>query len=365
MVEKNFSSFQNGARRFEAAMNGTPDRVPVCAQMHEFAMNEIGATAKEFYTNAQLLVMSTLEIQQKYGIDVPVLDYDVYNIEAEAIGQKMKYSETDMPDVDRTRPLIRDRDDLKKICTPDFDNQGRFAHVIEMNKLIRKLIGGDTEISLQFCAPFSLAANIRGFEQLIMDMYIDPGFARALFDRIVEELLIPYILRLKKEFPNATSICGADASGSLPIVNLDILKEWIIPYILRLRESCGPQVYVPNWVGESHLKNPAEMLDLKRQVCPGFVEGQDPDVAKLGPELYKQYAQKHDLPLLLGVGAAFLAAGTPAEIAGRVRHYLEIGGKNGRFSLLLCNLGATTPPENVKAAVATVRQYGVYDANSF
>jgi hypothetical protein len=28
---------------------------------------------------------------------------------------------------------------------------------------------------------------------------------------------------------------------------------------------------------------------------------------------------------------------------------------------LLCNLGATTPPENVKAAVATVRQYGVYE----
>jgi uroporphyrinogen-III decarboxylase len=365
LVQKDFSSFQTGARRFAAAMNGIPDRVPICAQLHEFAMKEVGATAKEFYTNARLLVAGTLEVQQKYGIDVPVLDYDVYNIEAEAIGQKMKYSQTDMPDVDRTRPLIRDRDDLKKICAPDFDNQGRFAHVIEMNKLFRNLIGGDTEISLQFCAPFSLAANIRGFERLIMDLYTDPGFARALFDRIVDELLIPYILRLKKEFPNATSICGSDASASLPIVNLDILKEWIIPYILRLRESCGPQVYVPNWVGESHLKNPAEMLDLKRQVCPEFVEGQDPDVAKLGPELYKQYAQKHDLPLLLGVGAAFLATATAAEIAGRVKQYIEAGGENGRFALLLCNLGATTPPANVKAAVASARQYGVYNADSF
>jgi len=342
-------------------MNGIPDRVPICAQLHEFAMKEVGATAKEFYTNARLLVTGTLEIQQKYGIDVPVLDYDVYNIEAEAIGQKMKYSQTDMPDVDRTQPLIRDRDDLQKICTPDFDNQGRFAHVIEMNKLFRKLIGGDTQISLQFCAPFSLAANIRGFEQLIMDLYTDPGFARALFDRIVEELLIPYILRLKKEFPNTTSICGSDASASLPIVNLEILKEWIIPYILRLHESCGPQVYVPNWVGESHLQNPADMLDLKRQVCPEFVEGQDPDVAKLGPEHYKHYAQKHDLPLLLGIGAAFLAAATPAEIAGRVKHYIEAGGADGRFALLLCNLGATTPPANVHAAVASARQYGVYN----
>jgi uroporphyrinogen-III decarboxylase len=361
LVQKEFQWFQKGARRFQSAMNGIPDRVPVCAQMHEFAMNEIGATAKEFYTNAQLLVTGTLETQQKYGIDVPVLDYDVYNIEAEAIGQKMIYSETDMPDVDRTRPLVRDRDDLKKIRSPDFDIQGRFAHVIEMNRLFRKLIGGDTEITLRFCAPFSLAANIRGFEQLIMDLYTDPDFVRSLFDRIVDELLIPWILRLKTEFPNAVSISGDDAAGSLPIVNPDILREWIIPYILRLRESCGSQVYVPNWVGESHLKHPEDKLDLKRQVCPGFVEGQDPDVAKLGPERYKQYAQKHNLPLLLGLGAAFLAAGTPTEVAARVRHYLEAGGKNGRFALLLCNLGATTPPENVKAAVATARQFGVYE----
>ncbi|MGD8209115.1 MAG: uroporphyrinogen decarboxylase family protein [Desulfobacterales bacterium] len=361
MVQANFPWFQKGARRFQAAMSGIPDRVPVCAQLHEFAMNETGATAKDFYTNAQSLVAGTLETQQKYGIDVPVLDYDVYNIEAEAIGQKMMYSQTDMPDVDRTCSLIRDRKDLKKIQTPDFDTQGRFAHVIEMNKLFRKQIGGETEVSLQFCAPFSLAANIRGFEQLIMDMYTDPDFARDLFGRIVEELLIPWILRLKKEFPNATGICGSDASGSLPIVNTDILKEWIIPYILRLRDVCGPQVYVPNWVGESHLKHPDEMLDLKRQVCPGFVEGQDPDVANLGPERYKQYAQKHNLPLILGVGAAFLAASTPAEVGARVHHYLEVGGKNGRFALLLCNLGATTPPENVKAAVATVRQFGVYN----
>ncbi|MGD8649278.1 MAG: uroporphyrinogen decarboxylase family protein, partial [Desulfobacterales bacterium] len=159
MVQANFPWFQKGARRFQAAMSGIPDRVPVCAQLHEFAMNETGATAKDFYTNAQSLVAGTLETQQKYGIDVPVLDYDVYNIEAEAIGQKMMYSQTDMPDVDRTCPLIRDRKDLKKIQTPDFDTQGRFAHVIEMNKLFRKQIGGETEVSLQFCAPFSLAAN--------------------------------------------------------------------------------------------------------------------------------------------------------------------------------------------------------------
>jgi uroporphyrinogen-III decarboxylase len=361
MPPKEFTSFQEGIRRYQNALNDIPDRIPVCAQLHEFAMQEIGAGAKEFYTDAELLTTATLAIHEKYGIDVPNLDYDVYNIEVEAIGQAMKYSETDMPDVDRTRPLIRDRDDLKKIRTPDFDSQGRFVQVIEMSHIFRKLIGGATEPMLNFCAPFSLAANIRGFEQLIMDLYSDPGFARTLFDRITEELLVPWILRLKKEFPLARSICGSDATGSLPLVDLDILKEWIIPYILRLRELCGPEVYVPNWVGESYLKDPEEMFDLKRQVCPEFVEGQDPDVEKLGPEFYKKYAARHNLPLVLGIGAVFLATATPAEVAGRVKSYIEAGGKKGRLIIYLCNLGATTPPANVTAAVEAVRQYGAYN----
>jgi uroporphyrinogen-III decarboxylase len=356
-----FSSFQEGARRFDLAMRGIPDRVPVCAQMHEFAMKEIGARPIEFYSTPEMLVNGTLEIQDKYGIDVPVLDYDVYNIEAQAIGQEIVFGEDHMPDVDRTKPLIRSREDLDKIRTPDFDTQGRFAQVIEMNQLFRKAIGGQTEATLRFCAPFSLAANLRGIEQLLMDIYTDPEFARSLLERVVEKLLAPWILRLKKEFPKAASISGDDATGSLPIVNLDILREWIVPYVLRLKEICGPEVYVPNWVGEHNLKNPKEMLDLKRQVCPGFVEGQDPDVEELGPELYKDYADEHDVPLILGIGAGFLALASPEQVAQRVKHYVEVGGKDGRLVLYLCNLGATTPPENVRAAIQAVREFGVYD----
>ena len=102
------------------------------------------------------------------------------------------------------------------------------------------------------------------------------------------------------------------------------------------------------------------MLDLKLRACPGFVEGQDPDVEKLGPEFYKKYAAEHQLPLILGIGAAFLATATPDEVKKRLRHYIEAGAENGKFALYLCNLGATTPPGNVRAAVAAVQQFGVY-----
>ncbi|MGD2186596.1 MAG: uroporphyrinogen decarboxylase family protein [Desulfobacterales bacterium] len=356
--KKDYSSFQKGLGRLQTAMSGIPDRVPIFVQMHEFAMKELGLNAKEFFTQPDLLVGGYLSVLQRFGIDVPSVDYDVYNIEAEAIGQTVIFSEHDMPDVDRSDPLIKNRKDLKKIKMPDFESAGRLALIVEINNLFCEWVGEAP--ALNFCAPFSLAANIRGIEQLIMDILIKPDFALELFDRITEELLAPWILYLKEKFPGAKNICGNDASSSLPIVNTGILRDWVMPYVQRLRQICGPEIYVPNWVGESQLKDPEEMLALKLQACPNFLEGQDPDVAKLGPAVYKNYAEKKGVPLILGIGAGFLALSAPQEISARVKDYIDVGGRNGRFCLYLCNIGATTPAENIKAAIAAVNRYGTY-----
>lgn len=107
-VQKFYFSFQDGIKRFETAMHGLPDRVPVYAQIHDFARKETGISSK---------------------------------------------------------PLIRDRNDLKNIKTPDFKSDGRLANVIAMYALFYKLTG--TEPVLHFCAPFTLAANIRRIERLV------------------------------------------------------------------------------------------------------------------------------------------------------------------------------------------------------
>jgi len=356
--EDDYYCFQEGMKRLDNAMKGIPDRVPVYAQIHEFAMQELGVSAREFYSTPEIIVPGTLEIAKRYGLDAGFVDYDVYNIEAEGLGKEVVFFEDHVPDVDRTTPLITGSDDLHRIKTPDFDIAGRFPQVIEIQRLYEKLTG--LPPVLQFCAPFSLAANIRGVEALLMDILLSPDFARGLFDAIVDEVLAPWILYQKKQFPNATSIAGSDAMASLPIVNMNILEEWVVPYILCLKDICGPGIYVPNWVGERHLINPEEMLALKSQVSPEFIEGQDPDVEALGPVFYKSYAQERGLPLVLGVGASFMAHATPKEVEVRVKHYIEVGGKGGNFALYLCDLGASTPAENVKAAIEAVHNYGQY-----
>lgn len=357
--KSNYLSFREGEKRLLAAKNGIPDRVPVYAQMHEFAMKELGVSAKEFYTTPELLATGHLEIMERYGFDIPNIDYDDYTIEAEALGQTVIFSDTKVPEVDYTKPLIMDQIDLEKIRTPDYSSEGRFQNVIKTHKLFRKLTG-NTEPALRFCAPFTLATHLRGINSLLMDIMLNPGFARELFERINEQVLVPWILILNAEFPNAPAFYGADAMASLPIVNLDILNNWVIPYIKRLQDVCGPKVCVPNWVGEHYLKNPEEMLDLKYQACPQFIEGQDPDVEVLGPDIYKAYAEKHNIPLVLGIGSAFLDQSDTQAVKKRIKYYIEVGGKNGRFIMLLCNLSAQTPPENVKTAIEAIRMYGTY-----
>jgi len=354
-----YAFLQEGANRQEVANKGIPDRVPIIAQMPEFARKELGLGPREFYSSPELIAAGTLEIMEKYDIDGPYLDYDVYNIEPEGLGMEILWSDESLPDLNYAKPIIIDENDLQKIKTPDFDSVGRFSHILETYHHYEKLTGGILP-PFRCSAPFTLAANIRGTSNLLIEIFTKPDFVRELLDRITEEVLTPWLLRVKKEFPNLREIGADDALGSLPIVSPDIMRDWVMPPVLKLRELVGPEVYVPNWVGEHYLLNPEVMLDMKKQVSPNGIRVQDPDVEKLGPDIFKKYTNKHNINLCLGVGASFLDSATPVEVAKRVKNYLQIGAKGGRLTLYLCSLSAATPPENVRAAVRALKEYGTY-----
>jgi hypothetical protein len=346
--------FAEGNRRLLSALKGEPGPVPLYGQLHEYAAFLAGIPPRDFYSRPEIMVPALLEAHSRLGLSVASLTYDIYNIEAEALGQAILLTETGFPDIDRAHPLIQGPADLVRIHTPDFKRDGRFAAVIEMMLCFESMTG--ISPALGFCAPFTLAANLRGIEPLLIDIYEAPDFVRTLLARLTEEVLAPWILHQRSCLPSATRIVGADAIASLPIVNLSILRDWVVPSIERLRALSNSQVSVSNWVGERLLKQPVEMLDLKLKVSPGSLLGQDPDVEMLGPRFYREYAEQHDLALTLGLGAAFLANASPEQVVERVKHYIHEGRASTGFALYLCNIGATTPPENVVAAIQAANQ---------
>lgn len=342
---------------FVAAMNGVPRCVPVFAQMHDHAARLAGVSVREFCTNPKTFVEVTVLASEYYQFDFPRLLCDGYNIEAEALGQKMVYAEDALPDVDRTDLLIQTPTDLERLKPPDPHSSGRMPYVLEANRLYKEQTG--LTPNLTFCAPFSLAIQIRGYVNFVKDIKTRPAFAHELLTFLTDQVLTPWIKTLKAEAGGDFLVLGADAWASPPNFTVDMIEEFDIPYVLRLKERCG-SASASGWWGESNLKDPRRLIEWKAKVRPGYLYGFDPDPDVLGPEIYKEIATQHDCPLALGIDARLLRDGPPEALVERIRRYIAAGAPGGKFFILLNSIPADTPPEHIHLAVAAVQTYGQY-----
>ena len=78
--------FEVGYRRLEAAMSGGCDEVPFIVQMHEFSMTHMRQPGSLFYTDPRTFVRGICQTTVDYRFDTPSFIWDVYNVEAEALG---------------------------------------------------------------------------------------------------------------------------------------------------------------------------------------------------------------------------------------------------------------------------------------
>jgi uroporphyrinogen decarboxylase len=351
-------SFGPGFERLARALRGKPDRVPLVAQMHEFAMGWTGSDSSSFYTKADLLASGIIRTAEQFGFDVPSLGYDVYNIELEALGQQITFPAASTPVADAGSVLVRGRADLANLRPPVPGVSGRMPFVLEVHRLFREATG--VEPAIQFSAPFTLATLVRGYAGFIEDIALDPAFAHELLGFLTERVIAPWINAQKAALPEASAAVGADALCSPPMTSPAIIREFAIPYILRLRELCAMPVSVVNWWGESSLPDASDLLDLKRQVASGLIRAQDPDVERLGVEVFKEYTVRHGLALELGIGEHLLDRGPVSAIRFRIRDCIERAAGGGRLILYLTSLSAGTPPDNVRAAIEAVKEFGGY-----
>jgi uroporphyrinogen-III decarboxylase len=356
------SRFQQGVDRLRRARSGVPDRVPVVAQTHELAMRWTDTPCERFYTDAGALVAAIVRTSEDFGLDAPGISYDVYNIELEAMGQGLAFLPWASPVLDTARPLLAGRADLALLAPPEPGAAGRMSFVVDVQRRFREATG--IEPTIQFCAPFTMAAQARGYERFVEDVCLDPGFAHDLLAFMTERVIAPWIRFQKAALPGAGVAVGADALCSPPMVSLPIIEEFSIPYILRLRELCPVPVAVVNWWGDSLFDPVDRLLELKRRVCCGLIRAQDPDVARVGAGPFKRFAERHGLVLELGVGDALLNRGPVEEITSRIRAYLRDAAPGGRLILYLASLNAETPPEHVRAAVAAAHAFGLYDGGA-
>jgi len=344
--------------RIAKASRGETESVPILAQMNEHVVALCGGSMRQAYTDAERLVEMNLAVFDYYRLDLPGFYYDLYNIEAEALGQPLTWEADRMPDIDRRRPLIRDRAELDRLRPPDFRRAARMPFVLDLMRRTHEL---GLPVRLRFCSPFSLAANLRGIENLLLDILTAPRFAHRLLTFLTDEVLTPWIQTQREALGQPGLLAsGADAAASPPIVTVEILEEFVMPYVTRMERRIGHVASMGYW-GYSHLARHPEkfrrMLELMASVSPQLL-CQDPDVAATGPEPYAAFARERGMGLMLGVGASLLQDGPRARIVEQCRRYVQAEAGLDRPAIFLSEIPSHTPPGHVQTAIAAIRQFG-------
>lgn len=319
-----------------------------------------------FRDDPRAMAECTLLIWEYLRLDLLTANMDVYNFEAEAMGAKINFYKNHCPDFDRDTYFIQGDEDLDKIKYTGLKS-GRFPYLIEYSRVFKQYTGVDT--FPVFSAPWTLAGNLYGLDNLIVDTVTNPDFVHELLRRIVDNFHVPMYKELSSVIPGMTEVALVDAFATIPMVTVSIVDTFIRPYLERLMEKLnmpGMPLLDTAFFGSSLL---SEDDRRKFEEFVIFANGRffcsDPDAAVLTPEYARARATECLLPLQTGVDAKVLQFGTVDEVIDRVRHYV-LAGKNGPTPCVFFfnNIAPNVPLENVQAAINTVEIYGAPGADA-
>lgn len=333
------------------------DHVIIGAQSNDHSAHLAGISPERFLTDALLFTRVQLLVTEYYGFDAALNFWDVYNIEAEAMGQKIAYLPGRLPDIDRSEPLIKVPSDLDRLRPPDPYKSGRLPWIHQVNRHYLELTGRLERV--YFTAPFSLAVNVRGYENLVQDIYQRPDFTHRLFCFLCDEVLVPHIeaVRNAAGMPDLL-MDGRDAWASPPLITLDMMDEYVVAYTERLRGRAGNKLITRgNW-GDAKSRDTERFFSQKLRCSPGSLSVLDPDLHAVGPELVRKFADSHSAFITAGVDAKLLQVGPVEAIVERIRLYIDKLARGNGCMIHLNQIPAETPPEHVHAAVAACHAYG-------
>ena len=368
----------SGLGRIIAAMTGDHvDVVPFGGpQIHDHAMTVAKVPARLYYWNAELLVDTQMAVDRWYGFDSDTIMADAYNFEVEAMGAKMIYSNTAMPTVDVSHPLIKEPSDLDRIEPLD-PSKGRIPMGIEIGQLLLKKAPGSFS-PVFFCSHWSLICQAMGYPKAVRALKRDKAFATSLFDWANDRVLFPYMRALAKAgIKNAS---GADAWASFPDLTPELVEEWVLPYAKRLGERCKKELKMTagagGGAGDYCEEDPAKFdktimfkcltimaknFPMKMMVAPsGMGRTQDWDMTWLRDYAVQQGKTGHRLPIIASLNGRFMRDSSPDQIVAKLRKWIDLLGRDGGMLVFIGNVPADTPPVNIHMAVKATRTFGKY-----
>ncbi|OFW57973.1 MAG: hypothetical protein A2W01_10925 [Candidatus Solincola sediminis] len=360
----------DGFERLIAGIYGRPDRVPVIMQPYTYAMGMNGLSARRFFSEPEPFIHASYNTAAYFGVDFWSPVFDFYNIELDALGQKLIWRDKSEPDVDTSDPLVKSEDDLKRLKPPVAGKSGRMPYVLESYRRFMEIM--KLPPMCYCCAPFTMAVLIRGYVNILRDMRRNPAFVHRLMEFLSMEVTVPWIDTMA-ELTNSSIIVMSDAWASQPNMAPETVREFCLPYIekvIRATSTAMRTVLDTGSWGERSVKDPRQVLDIKMDMMlpgnqlkalrPFFLLVWNEDYEEIGIPLARAYAREKKVCLALNIRPNLIEEGPPERIAETVRKLVKEGAGKGKLMLIINLVPPGTPVEHVHTLMAAIRRFARY-----
>jgi uroporphyrinogen decarboxylase len=330
--------------RIRACMKRTyADRVPIGLILGPFRARVLGCSPQDYFQDGKKLAESTVACYELFGHDTVDITWDIV-LEAETVGAKLEFPEDSVPRVGEY--VLSTKSALSSLENLHPENRGRFPAYLEACRAVVNTLRGPA-LSGTVTGPWTIAASLRGAEQLILDTMDDPAFVEELlrFTAEVTKILGSKILE------SGLGLSMGEAASSCSLISPSLYRKFIKP-----RHQEIVQFFRQKKAG------------LSLHIC-GYIDPIMEDILDLGivalsldsPSSLKRMVEvsQKRIALLGNVATSLFVSGSQKEIENSVKECIRVGAPGGAFILSSgCELPYNATVERARFFIAAAKEYG-------
>ena len=300
-------------------------------------MRSSGVTMHEGFVDEAAFARICMSSHQAFGYDNVMAGWGDLLVEAHAHGTEWKFPERDFyPRV--ARFAVQEPSDVDRLQPVDPMEDEHWSVPLRAASLLRKRLGSEAAVVGCTISPFFLAAQMRGFENMLMDTFTD----RDMVERMVEVALrssIMYADRAAEAGVDAVFIDDSTATGELmsPEMAADLDIATLRPLISHMRNA-GTRVIVHNDAKLPYLGMQASASPTCLHFCSTYA-----DVPSIIGDM------RGRMPLMPGIDhQELMFRGRPEDVENAVTSLVRLyGNAPGLIIAPGCEMPFKTPIENI------------------
>lgn len=214
--------------RSQAIASGSEfDRLPVSLFINELKARLINVSMDQLVTNTEAIVQEEVEVFNRYGADGLSCGPNSHGI-AKAMGSPTVFPKNGLPTI--PEPLLSDYSQLSNLEPIDPQTDGFIKQKLEACEQLAEMAHGVVGISTSVGGPMTIAAYLRGTENLLRDLRKDSEHVKELLDLV----LASQKNCIDAFAPYGVSISLGDPVSSGSVLSPKLFRQFSKPYLTEI-----------------------------------------------------------------------------------------------------------------------------------